>query len=271
MRFKDRVRLVLGYLERHGSASYNDLAELLNVSTMTVRRDCDELASTGKIIKTVGGVQQAHAPLYLYENGIWERMSANRAEKRAIAQQALELLGNNQAIFVDGGTTCLELAKLIAEECSGLTIVTNSAMACLEMGNDRNTVIGIGGEYDPATLSFVGPQAEAFARTVFVDLAFFSTKGFLPLDGTYESAVATFRIKQILADQAVCTALLVDHTKFGRRALSKVLDISQIQYVVTDDQAPAVDMSYLGDANIQVIRASTGKTEGRPHATKADS
>jgi DeoR/GlpR family transcriptional regulator of sugar metabolism len=91
------------------------------------------------------------------------------------------------------------------------------------------------------------------------------------LEGTYESAVATFRIKQILADQAVGNALLVDHTKFGRRALSKVLDISQIQYVVTDDQAPGEDISYLENANIQVIRASTGKAEGRSHVTKADS
>jgi len=258
MRCSERTKLVLDYLERHGSASYNDLAELMGVSTMTVRRDCDELSRTGKAIKTIGGIQQAHAPAYLYENGIWERISANRVEKRAIAKKALELLEGNPAIFIDGGTTSLELAKLIADECSGLTIVTNSALACLELGNERNTIIGVGGEYDPATLSFVGPQAEAFARSVFVDLAFFSTKAFIATEGTYESAVATFRIKQIVADQAVGIALLVDHTKFGRRALSKVLDVSQIQYVVTDDQTSPKNISFLEAANVQVIQAATG-------------
>jgi DeoR/GlpR family transcriptional regulator of sugar metabolism len=262
---KDRAKFISDFLERQGTASYDDLAEKLHVSTMTVRRDCEELVRTGAVIKTVGGIQQAHAPAYLYENSVRERMLANRDEKNAIAARALELVANNQAIFIDGGTTNLALAKLIGKERTGLTIVTNSALACLEMSNGQNTIIGIGGEYDPATLSFVGPQAEDFARSVFVDLAFFSTKGFLPTDGTYESSVATFRIKQILAQQAVETVLLVDHTKFGRRALSKVLDISQIDQVVTDDKTSDADVALLEGANVRASRVTVPKS-GNPIA-----
>ena len=264
MRTKERAKAVLEFLERRGTASYEDLAELLRVSTMTVRRDCEELAKTGTVVKTVGGIQQAHAPAYLYENGVLERISTNRAEKRAIAAEALTLIKANQTIFIDGGTTNLALAKLIASERSDLVIVTNSALACLEMSNGRNTIIGIGGEYDPETLSFVGPQAEDSAKSLFFDLAFFSTKAFLPLDGTYESSIATFRIKQIVARQAVAIALLVDHTKFGRRALSKVLDISQIKYVVTDDRTSDADISLLRNANVQVSRVTAQGTGDPP-------
>ena len=269
-RIKDRAAFILDLIDRQGTASYEALADLLQVSTMTVRRDCEELAQLGKIIKTIGGIQQAHAPAYLYENTVRERIATNRAEKRAIAAKALDLISNNQTIFIDGGTTNLALAKLIADCRTGLTILTNSALTCLELSKGQNTIIGIGGEYDPMALSFVGPQAEEMAKSFFVDQAFLTTKGFLPADGTYESAVATFRIKQNVAERAVETVLLVDHTKFGHRALSKVLDISQIQQVVTDDGTLESDLTSLRRAGIRVNVATLPKVEFPQHAAPAN-
>jgi DeoR/GlpR family transcriptional regulator of sugar metabolism len=249
-RIKDRPSLILQIVQPQGATSYDALAEQLHVSTMTVRRDCDELAKSGKIIKTIGGIQRAHALPSLYENAVRERIDTNRDEKRAIAARALSLIKNNQTIFLDGGTTNLFLARLVADQRTGLTIVTNSALTCLELSKGQNTIIGIGGEYDPLTLSFVGPHAEEAAKTFFVDQAFFSTKAFIPTDGTFESSIGTFRIKQIVAERAFETVLLVDHTKFGRRALSKVLDISQIHHVVTDEKA--TDLAVLSRVGIKV-------------------
>ena len=268
-RIKDRAAFILDLIDQQGTASYEALADLLQVSTMTVRRDCEELAQLGKIIKTIGGIQQAHAPAYLYENTVRERIATNRAEKRAIAAKALDLIPNNQTIFIDGGTTNLALARLIADSRTGLTILTNSVLTCLELSKGQNTVIGIGGEYDPLALSFVGPQAEEMAKSFFVDQAFLTTKGFLPADGTYESAVATFRIKQNVVERAVETVLLVDHTKFGHRALSKVLDISQIQQVVTDEGTAESDLASLRRAGIRVNVATLAKVESPQHAAQA--
>jgi DeoR/GlpR family transcriptional regulator of sugar metabolism len=255
-------------VDREGSASYEALAALLQVSAMTIRRDCEELARLGKIIKTIGGIQQAHAPAYLYESSVRERLSTNRAEKQAIAAKALDLIPDNHTIFLDGGTTNLALAKSIADRRTDLTIVTNSALACLQLSNGRNTVIGIGGEYDPMTLSFVGTQAEEMAKSFFVDQAFLTTKGFLPAEGTYESTVATYRIKQIMAERAVETVLLLDHTKFGRRALSKVLDSSQIHQVVTDEGTARVHLAALRRARINVTIATLTKAESPRHAAQ---
>jgi DeoR/GlpR family transcriptional regulator of sugar metabolism len=266
----DRVAFILEVVDRQGTATYEALAEWLQVSTMTVRRDCEELIRLGKIIKTIGGIQQAHAPAYLYENSVRARIARNRAEKRSIAARALELIPNQQTIFIDGGTTNLALAKLLASQRTGLTIVTNSALTCLELSNGQNRIIGIGGEYDPVALSFVGPQAEEMARSFFVEQAFLTTKGFLPADGTYESAIATFRIKQIIAERSVETVLLVDHTKFGRRALSKVLDISQVQRVVTDERTRKSDLTSLRRAGVKVDVASLAPMKHPQHAAHAD-
>lgn len=265
-RIADRVAFIRDVIDRQGTASYEALAESLQVSTMTVRRDCEELIRLGKISKTIGGIQQAQAPAYLYENSVRARIATNREEKRAIATKALELISNHQTIFIDGGTTNLVLAKLIADRYSGLTILTNSALTCLEMSHGQNTIIGIGGEYDSVTLSFVGTQAEEMAKSYFVDQAFLTTKGFLPADGTYESAFANFRIKQIIAEQAVETVLLVDHTKFGHRALSKVLDISQIQQIVTNEGTPRSHLTALRRNGLKVHVASPPKSEPPQHA-----
>lgn len=237
------------------------LAEVLQVSTMTVRRDCDELVRSGKVIKTVGGIQQASAAPFLYENSVRERIASNQSEKRAIAAKALDLVGDRQTIFIDGGTTNLTLAKLIAVHRTGLTILTNSALTCLELSKGNNTIIGIGGEYDPVTLSFAGPQADEIAKSFLVDQAFLSTKGFLPEDGTYESAVATSRVKQVMAARAAQTVLLVDHTKFGIRALSKVLDVSQIHHVVTDERVRQSDLEAVRRAGITTHVAAVTNLE----------
>ena len=264
MDIRERQQLILGELDRHGACSYEDLMERLAVSVMTVRRDIDRLAAEGKVIKTLGGAQKVNAPAGFYESKLANRLTSCAAEKRAIAFRALDLIDRPQTIFLDGSTTCLELAKLLAARRKGLTVVTNSVLAALELGRGTdNRIIGIGGQYDPGNLTFVGPTAEDEAKRFFVDQAFFSTKGFLPAEGTFESAVASFRIKQIITGQCPCVTLLVDHSKFGQRALCKVLDIGQIHRVVTDDQTADRDVAVLKKNGKDVLTASdTGAAEG---------
>lgn len=251
----ERQRQILEIVESVGVCGYDDLAGGLKVSAMTIRRDVDQLAKQGRVIKTLGGVQKAAAG-DLYESDLRSRLLERRTEKRAIARRALELVSGRCTVFLDGGTSCLELARLLAAERSGLTFVTNSALACLELGKSKsNMTVGIGGQYDAQSASFVGPSAEENAAKFFVDLAFVSTKGLLAGEGTYESAIATFHIKQIIARQSSRVVLLIDHSKFGRRALSKVLDVSQIHYVVTDDAAPAADLDSLRRGECEVLIA----------------
>lgn len=252
----ERKQFILDRLEQGRACSYEEIAESLGVSTMTIRRDLEEPIRQGAVIKTVGGVQRAHAPSYLYETALHSRLAVHRDEKRAIARRALELVTPHSTLFIDGSTTCLELARVLAQERKGLTIVTNSALACLELGrNGGNTIVGIGGHYDSNSLCYVGSQAEDWAKTLFVDLAFVSTKGFLPAQGTFESSMPTFRIKQIIARQSVKLVLLADYSKFGQRALSKVLDVGQIHTVVTDDRVRGADLAALAKAGIKVCVA----------------
>lgn len=251
----ERQQSILDRLELQEACSYQELSDYLRVSTMTIRRDVDALARRGVAIKSLRGARKAQDPSarLLYETTLFSRLRAQAREKRAIAETAVGLIGDRQTLYLDGSTTCLEFAAAIARRCRGLTVVTNSALVALKLGgNGANTVIAIGGQYDPASASFVGSTAEEAAGKLFVDMAFFSTKSLLSREGTFESAAPVFRIKQIMARQCTKLVLLVDHTKFGRRALSKVITISQIHAVVTDAATPQAEIAALKKRGIKV-------------------
>ena len=97
-------------------------------------RNTGKLVRRGEVIKTLGGVQTAHASKDLYESPIQERLAVGRAEKERIAQKALREIKSHQTIFLDGSTTCLVLARQLAKELRGLTVVTHSALVCMEFG-----------------------------------------------------------------------------------------------------------------------------------------
>lgn len=231
----ERERFILERLEASGACTYANLAQAIGVGEMTIRRDVEKLAKQGLAFKVLGGVQTASAPKQFYESELHQRIRKNSAEKRAIAEEAFQRIEPHQTIFVDGGTTTLALAKVLVEQKVPLNVVTHSMFVCLELAQASHiNVLTLGGKFDPASGCLVGPTAEELASRFFVDAAFFSTKGVVPSEGTFESNIATLRIKQIIGEQAGRIILLVDHTKVGSRALCKVLDIKQIHEVITD-------------------------------------
>jgi DeoR/GlpR family transcriptional regulator of sugar metabolism len=256
----ERQEAIVEYLDAMRVCSYQDLSTRYGVSEMTIRRDVDRLALQNGLIKTLGGAQTAHAPHYLYESPLRDRLLSQREEKRQIARTAVRRIGSRQTIFLDGSTTCLVLARHLAKKSQGLTVVTYSALVCREFGETtKNVVFCLGGQFDPSNECFTGPVAEEAARQFSVDIAFCSTKGFLPQEGTFESSIATFRIKQIMAGQAVRTVLLVDHTKFGLRSLCKVFDTGQIQEVITDAATSASDVASLEERGVTVTVATESR------------
>jgi DeoR/GlpR family transcriptional regulator of sugar metabolism len=270
MNQSERQRAIVEHVEAAGACSYQDLAQRMGVSEMTIRRDVDKLARRRELIKSLGGAETSRAPKHFYESAVQQRLPIHRREKEQIAREVLRQIQPHQTIFLDGSTTCLVLARHLADAVRGLTVVTHSALVCMEFGRaTENTILSLGGQFDPASACFVGPTAEEAARRFFVDVAFLSTKGFLPEEGTFESSMATFRIKQIIAGQAARVVLLVDHSKFGQRALCKVLDVGQIDEVITDAGTGPADLALLEKRGVAVRVASSEPLplETAPHAS----
>lgn len=252
-----RQERILELLQTKGACSYKEFQKLLGVSSMTVRRDIDSLAKREALIKTLGGAQYSKVPQFLYETSLSSRIGKNRGEKEAIAARAVEMLQPQQTIYLDGSTTCITFARYIAKTQLALTVITNSAIIAMEVGVSANAkVICVGGEYDPQSASFVGSLAEEASGKFFIDAFFMSTKAFSPTEGTFESSIATLRIKQMVAQRSAKLVLLVDGSKFGQRALCKVLDVASIHTVITDSRCPKAALQALRDAVKEVIVAA---------------
>jgi DeoR/GlpR family transcriptional regulator of sugar metabolism len=216
----------------------------------------ENLSLREALSKTLNGVKNTSVASSLYETSLFPRLSLNTREKQAIAVQAATLVEPNKTLFLDGGTTCIQLARILAQRKKRQTIVTNSTLICLELGQcNEIKIIGVGGEFDPASASFVGRTCEEALENFYVDYAITSTKGFLPAEGTFESSMGTLRIKQVVADHCGQLILLVDYSKFGQRSLCKVLDISQIGAVVTDRRAPQEAVDLLQQTGHQILVA----------------
>ena len=173
-----RQQIILRQLEIAGATTYQDLAKATGVVEMTIRRDVDKLAARGLVYKVLGGVQIAGAPKQFYETELERRTLVNAREKAAIAEVAARSISPGLIVFLDGGTTSIALARILARDARQISVVTNSVYICQELARARNmNVIVLGGAFDPASACLVGSATEGMIRQYFVDIAFFSTPG----------------------------------------------------------------------------------------------
>ena len=259
---RQRQQKILEHVGQVGIVSLAELAQMFSVSEFTIRRDIEYLDRSRLLVKVKGGAQRLETVAQLPEVSLRHRMKINTSEKERIAAKALELVLPGDTIFLDGSSTIACLARAIAQNCHNITVVTNSVLVALELSESPDIrLIGLGGIFDRETLSYVGfdPDAPAEAlESFYVDKAFFSSAGFVPKEGTFENAAFNRTTKRLAAQRAAKVYLLIDASKFGKRALARVLDTSQIDTVITDKMPNERDGRQLQQCRINLVTAEGG-------------
>lgn len=119
----ERRNQILELVRSNGKVIVKDIAEKFNVTEVTIRQDLKMLERAGLLTRTYGGaVERLYSSL---DRPINERMIKNLAQKTAIAKEAFTLITSGDSMLFDGGTTLMELAKLIKQITFDITIVTN--------------------------------------------------------------------------------------------------------------------------------------------------
>ncbi|MBR3369817.1 MAG: DeoR/GlpR transcriptional regulator [Rhodobacteraceae bacterium] len=236
-------------LERLQSEAYVDtqaLRSYLGVSEATVRRDLVDLEARGLIRRTHGGALPAIQVTQDYTNA--ERLTKNTAEKARIGKSAAGLVQADDVVFLDAGTTTLEVARHLAGR-RDLTFVTNGTdiAACLSSAGVGRLFV-TGGEYSDMNHSMIGPiTIEAILR-FNVDKLFLSVSAVdlhrAQIGISSLTMAATQRAMIEIAQEVVVVA---DHTKFARNAFSVVASLEDVDRVVTDCAA-ADHVALLPDA-----------------------
>ncbi len=149
---RQRQQKIVEHIKKIGIASYDDLAELFNVSPFTIRRDVDYLDKAHLLLRVKGGAQKIESPTQFREARIANRMQIDPAQKELIADCAMQFIQPGDSVFLDGSTTVGWLARNLAKHDPEITIVTNSVLISLELVKAQNIrLIGLGGVFDPET------------------------------------------------------------------------------------------------------------------------
>ncbi len=208
-----------------------ELKEELGVSTATIRRDLHELEEAGELRRVHGGAISVDAsPI---EARFEAKAATNPVEKQRIARRAAAMVEPDAKIYLDAGSTCLELAKLLAAR-TDITIVTNSLPAINELAGAGPRLIVIGGELRPLSQALVGPLSTKVLDELYLDQAFVGTFS-LSLDaGLTTTDPAEAFTKGYVLSRTREAVLLVDGSKLGTRSFAHAGHLDQVDVVITD-------------------------------------
>jgi DeoR family fructose operon transcriptional repressor len=248
---EERQQRIEEYLQKVEFASLEELAREFDASTSTVRRDLTILETAGTLKRTHGGARIVNPRSD--EFAFSARDTHQLVEKEAIGRACAELIRPNQSVIIDAGTTAYHVARNLAEKSP--QIITNSLpVANYFASANRVEVVISGGVIYPRLGVLVGPLAvEAFSK-IHADVAVMSAGG-ITLDGVTNSHGLLIDIQRAMIHAAQKVILCMDHTKFGRKSISSMCDLSSIKIVVTDSAAPSDLVEALRGRGIEVIVA----------------
>jgi DeoR/GlpR family transcriptional regulator of sugar metabolism len=245
-----RRRRIVELVRASGFGSVAELAQLLAVSPMTIRRDIQTLAARHLLRQVHGG---ANAMLDAGE-GIDFRLRASRAAatKRAVAAAALQYVTPRATLALDSGTTTLELARQLPADAR-LLVATHSLPALRVLARAEGIdVVSLSGALQRHTQSFAGPMALSAIRSLRIGTFFMGTTairdGFMYVGSSFDA-----QTKVALMDVSDRVILLVDSSKFSATALFPIASTDRLDVVVTDDQAPADAVSDLRARGVEVV------------------
>lgn len=228
------------------------LCEELGASPATVRRDLLDMERRGLLRRVHGGAVCTDAPL---DEPLFDDKTAIAApEKRAIAEAALGLIRDGATIYLDGGSTVLELARLLRDRTE-LTVVTNSLRAAVELSGRGPRLILPGGELRRRSQTLVGALTEPLLSQLRVQQAFMGTIGLSIEEGATTTDPNEAFTKRLVLERADEVTLLADSQKIGANAFAHAGDLRRFRRIITDRGAPASFVRHVKKMGIEIITA----------------
>ena len=231
----ERQNLIVARLSERGVLSIAELTELLDVSHMTVRRDIQQLEREGRLMSVAGGIRLPER--ISFEPSHVSKAVMDHAEKVAIGRAALSFIKPGSVIYLDAGTTTLEIAQGLTGR-DDIAVVTNDFVIAAFLAREATCrLYHTGGEIERENQSCVGdPAAEAIRRFNF-DIAFISTSSF-GLRGVSTPSENKVAVKRAITQSAVRSVLVTDSSKYGRIGTFNAVPLEALSAIVTDSGLP---------------------------------
>ncbi len=233
MAFQNRKQIILSLIHERGSAEVAELAQLLNTSEITVRRDLSMLAADGLVYRTHGGAMRVD----LAKNPVdfVNKSARNAVEKDHICRLAAQEIQEGDTIFLDCGSTVFRLCPFIRNK--SIRVITNSLPIVYELINSSVTLNLVGGEVDAERQAVHGEIAREHIARYRADKAFIGVDGLSRANGLSAGSEKEASIAIALARQATHVYLLCDSSKLERESYFQFAPITLVNTLITDFRA----------------------------------
>ncbi len=249
----DRHKEILKILKLQGSISVSELAQRLDVSEVTIRKDLTVLEEENKLYRSHG--RAIPISPYVGNQHIFDKESLFPQEKVAIAKVAASLVEPHDSLLIASGTTILFAARELVT-ARDLTVITASvSVSSILSQNKYIDVVQLGGIVRGSSVSVVGSFAENMLNN------FNCSKLLMGADGVdIDFGVTTTNVQEANLNMMMMAAakkcyLLVDSSKFGKRGFSKICSLENIDTVITDENIPQLYLDHLRGLGVEVIIA----------------
>jgi len=228
---EERRKQILQIVHSKGRVKVNELADLFNISAVTIRIDLNELHRRGLLLRSHGGAVLPDT--ILRESPFHERLQAHSEEKRRIGAMAVTLIDDGETIILDSGTTTLEIARHIKKK-QGLQIITNGVNIAAELLDARDARLFIvGGMVGWQSASITGSISEGMLEQFSADKLFLSGAG-CDLD----FGVSGANLEETMVNRAMLRIsreiiLVADASKFSKRSMTRIALFSEIDTVIS--------------------------------------
>ncbi len=250
----NRLRIILERLGRGASVRVQSLADELDVSPMTIRRDLSELEGQGYLVRRHGGAVKSAAidSLFSFDR----RLERNREQKEAICRAASALVEDGEVLFIDCGTTLFRLCRHILER-RGLRVITNSLPVVSELIHHGHVRVSlVGGEIVHERQAAYGGAAERTLAEYHADKAFIGVDGISLAGGLSSFDEQEAGVTLRMARSADRVILLCDSSKIEKDSWYRFAPLSLVHTLVTDGRLdPRVGERYRR-AGIRLVTGS---------------
>lgn len=252
-----RHRHMLNHLRQHGDTSVEELAKILRVTAQTIRRDIRALEDARLLARYHGGVG---IPSTVQNIDYDQRQVMNSDAKQRIGQLAATHVEHGRSLIINIGTTTEEVSKALLHHKAIRVVTNNLNVASILSNNEDAEVIVAGGLVRKRDRGIVGEATIDFMRQFKVDVGIIGVSG-IEADGTLlDYDYREVRVTQAIFEQSREVWLVADQSKFGRHALVRLGNITQIDKFFTDAPIPAHALAAFEKAGVEVLVAGAART-----------
>ncbi len=240
---------ILEYVMDNQRADVSELAAMLAVSQVTIRKNLDRLERDGLLRREHGYAVAAS------EDNMLSRLALHHDIKRRIARRAAESVEDGETVMIESGSSCALLARTLFESQRGVRVVTNSAF----IADYTRRIPGaqcmlLGGNYQVDSQVCVGPLAVAAAASFFVDKLFIGVDGYTEESGFTAKNLERAEMVRAMARQAEKVVVVTESLKFPRLGSVRLLEAAEVDSVYTDDRLPKLFQTQLSSSGVTVVK-----------------